>query len=237
MSLAKVSSIAPDGKILAPDTDHVLGDLRFRALLSDENWDQLPWRIRRRFSKRLAAGDTAIYVGEIVEAYLSKAGWLLAQALRLIGGPLPTSRDVDVAAVVSVTEDMRTGGQIWTRLYARRRGFPQVIHSAKRFAGRTGLEEYVGFGVGMELTLEVEDAAIVFRSAGYFLQILRRRFSLPAWAAAPEPRGASSTSRLTGSFSPGARYTPGSGSGPRRPLGGRCIGDCWGRLGAIFRPN
>jgi len=183
MSLARVSPIAPEGKILSPDTDHVLGDRRFRALLSDEKWDQLPWRIRHRFSKRLAGGNTAIYIGEIVESYLSDAGWLLAQVLRLVGGPLPTSRDVNVPAVVSVTEDMRTGGQIWTRLYARRKGFPQVIHSAKRFEGRTGLEEYIGLGVGMRLRIDVADAAIVFRSAGYFIQILHRRFSLPEWAA------------------------------------------------------
>ncbi len=186
MSLAGVSPLAAEVKVLAHGADHALSDLRFRALLSDEKWDQLPWRIRRRFSKRLSAGDTAIYIGEIVEAYLSKAGWLLAHGLRLIGGPLPTSRDVNVSTVVSVTEDMRTGGQIWTRLYARRKGFPQIIHSAKRFEGSTGLEEYIGFGIGMRLRVDVQDAAMVFRSAGYFLQILHSRFSLPAWAAPGE---------------------------------------------------
>jgi hypothetical protein len=178
MRFARVSPTAPELKIADP----ALGDLRFRALLDDEKWDQLPWRVRCRFSKRLAGGDTAIYVGEIVECHLSMAGWLLAQALRLVGGPLPTSRDVHVPTVVTVTEDMRTGGQIWTRLYARRNGFPQVIHSAKRFAGSTGLEEYIGFGIGMRLTVDVQDTAMVFRSAGYFLQVLHRRFSLPAWA-------------------------------------------------------
>jgi hypothetical protein len=136
-----------------------LGDLRFRALLAEADWYELPLPIRRRFSKRLADGETAVYVGEILETHLSRAGWLLAQLLRLIGAPLPTASDSGVPSVVTVTEEMATGGQIWTRLYARRRSFPQVVHSSKRFAGRTGLEEYVGYGVGMALKLEVEDGA------------------------------------------------------------------------------
>jgi hypothetical protein len=177
------TTIARDGscRSLAPARE--LADRRFRALLSDEKWAELSPRVRRRFSKRLADGQTAIYIGEIIECRLSWAGWLLIQLLRLIGGPLPTSRDFGVPSIVTVMEDMRSGGQIWTRMYARRHGFPQVIHSAKRFAGRTGLEEYVGFGIGMELTAHVENSALMFRSGGYFLQILDRRFLFPAWAA------------------------------------------------------
>jgi hypothetical protein len=159
-----------------------LGDLRFRSLIGEANWRKLPLPIRRRFSKRLTGGATAVYVGTIVETHLSRVGWLFAQALRLIGAPLPTARDADVPSVVTVTEEMTTGGQIWTRLYARRQSFPQVIHSSKRFAGRTGLEEYVGYGVGMALAVEVADNALVFRSDGYFLEIFQHRFFLPAWA-------------------------------------------------------
>src|SRR4029450_11978184 len=139
-----------------------LGDLRFRALMTEADWASLPLAIRRRFSKRLAAGQTIVYAGEIVESWMSRAGWWLAQAARLIGAPLPPTRDtqgrrtrvpvVHVASVVTVTEDVATSGQIWSRLYARRKGFPQVIHSSKRFAGPTGLEEYVGWGIGMTLT-------------------------------------------------------------------------------------
>ncbi len=167
---------------IAPAADLALGDLRFRQLLSDEAWAALPPPIRQRFSKRLADGRTAIYVGEIRETRISAAGWLLAQAGRLIGGPLPTCADVDVPTIVTVTEDMATGGQIWTRLYARRRGFPQIIHSSKRFAGPTGLEEYLGFGLSMALRVAVEDGALVFRSDAYLLKLLGRRLRLPGWA-------------------------------------------------------
>jgi Domain of unknown function (DUF4166) len=158
-----------------------IGDLRFRNLLPAPDWAKLPKAIRRRFSKRLADGATVVYAGEVLETWMSRAGWLLVQALRVIGAPLPTDRSVHVPSVVSVTEDMATGGQIWTRLYARRNGFPQVVHSSKRFAGPTGLEEYVGYGVGMSLTIHVIDEALVFRSRDYFLELFGRRLRLPAW--------------------------------------------------------
>ena len=162
--------------------DDSLGDLRFRALLSEADWAALPAAVRRRFSKRLADGRTAIYVGEVLEAWTSRAGWLLVQALRQIGGPLPTSRDAHLPSVVTVTEDLASGGQVWTRLYVRRRGFPQVIQSSKRFTGPTGLEEHVGCGVGMTLTMRVEDRALVFRSHQYFVDFGRWRLTLPRWA-------------------------------------------------------
>ena len=158
-----------------------LGDLRFRALLGAEAWGRLPAAVRKRFSKRLSERRAAVYAGEIVETRMSRLGWLLAQVGRLIGGPLPLSRDAEVPATVMVTEDGANGGQIWTRIYGRHRGFPQVIHSSKRFQGPTGLDEYIGHGVGMALTVYADDYAIHFRSDHYFLHLLGRRFQLPKW--------------------------------------------------------
>jgi hypothetical protein len=161
----------------APSHCKLIDDHRFRALLSDEDWGRLPLAIWRRFSKRLAEGRTVVYVGEVDAANLSFAGWCIAQAVRLIGGPLPSTAETGVA----VTEDVASGGQIWTRMTGRRRGFPQVIHSCKRFAGPTGLEEYVGCGIGVALRICVANEALVFRSGGYFLQIGPSKWSLPAW--------------------------------------------------------
>jgi Domain of unknown function (DUF4166) len=164
----------------ATDTPHakLLDDHRFRALLPAEDWGRLPVAIWRRFSKRLVDGATAVYVEE---ASFSRAGWWIAQAARLIGGPLPTSTVTGVPMIVTVTEDAASGGQVWTRICARHHGFPQVIHSAKRFAGPTGLEEYVGFGISMALKVSVAHDALVFSSAGYALQLGPLRLPLPDW--------------------------------------------------------
>lgn len=156
-----------------------LTDLRFRQLLGREAWAALPDAVRQRFGKRLGAGQSANYAGEVEVCRMSASGWLLAQACRLIGAPLPLEREGGVAAVVSVTEDGASGGQVWSRIYARKRGFPQVIHSAKRFAGPTGLEEYLGGGIGIALTVSALEDGIRFTSDHYFFQIGRWRLRWP----------------------------------------------------------
>lgn len=158
-----------------------LGDLRFRGLLSAADWAKLPPAVRRRFSKRLKGGAATIYTGHVTLCAMSLPGWLVAQALRVVGAPLPLAGQSGLPTVVSVTEEGASGGQNWTRVYARKSGFPQVIHSTKRFSGPTGLEEYIGCGIRMALTLTVENGALVFSSAGYFADIGRLSFALPGW--------------------------------------------------------
>jgi hypothetical protein len=160
-----------------------LADLRFRALIGAEAWSRLPAAVRARFGKRLTGTDAAIYVGTIVESRITRFGRVLATLARLIGGPLPLFQDIGVPAVVTVTEDIAGGGQFWTRLYGRRRGFPQVIHSSKRFAGPTGLEEYLGFGFGIALVASADETGIFFRSDHYFLRLGRFRLRLPCLLA------------------------------------------------------
>ena len=184
MGSSAIAFEAPPSLDIAPKAAPIseLGDFRFRALMTETDWASLPLAIRRQFSKRLASGQSVVYAGEILESRMSRVGWCLAQAARLIGAPLPRrprSPNAHTASVVTVTGGI--GGQIWTRLYARRSGFPQVIHCSKRFAGPTGLEEYVGCGVGMALTVYARDGALVFRGKHYFVQLFGQRLVLPAW--------------------------------------------------------
>jgi Domain of unknown function (DUF4166) len=154
-------------------------DHRFRKLVAKADWEQLPAAVRKRFSKRLTGGATAVYVGNVTGFRITTFGKILAQALRLIGAPLPVFDHIQVPTVVTVTEDVKTGGQIWTRTYANRSGFPQVIHSAKLFSGPTGLEEHVGFGITMLLEVVACPEGLTFKSAGYQLKIAALRVALP----------------------------------------------------------
>lgn len=155
----------------------------FRRLLGDARWGSLPEATRRRFARHVGAHACISYVGEVVECRMHWAGWLLAQMARLAGAPLPLRRDTGTAASVSVTGDADGQGQYWTRQYGRRHGFPQVIHSCKRFAGPTGLEEYLGLGIGIALTLDAIDGSLLFLGDHYFLQLGQLRLRLPQWLA------------------------------------------------------
>jgi hypothetical protein len=158
-------------------------DVPFRRLLGEERWAHLPSATQRRFARHIAAGACISYVGEIVECRMSLGGRLLAQACRLVGAPLPLRRDTGVAASVSVTGDASGLAQYWTRQYGCRQGFPQVIHSAKRFAGPTGLEEYLGLGLGIALRLRAVDGSLLFESDHYFVKLGPARLRIPRWLA------------------------------------------------------
>jgi hypothetical protein len=156
-----------------------VSDLRFRTLVGEAAWAELPEAVRRRFSKCLAPEETLIYPGAVIATELSRAGRVVSFLARAIGAPLPLTNGATGPALVVVTEDARLGGQTWLRIYARPGRFPQAIHSAKRFRGPTGLEEYVGCGIGMSLRVTVEGGALVFRSVAYFLELGRWRLPIP----------------------------------------------------------
>lgn len=172
-----VPDAAPDAQ--SSKRDAPLEDIRFRTLVGEEGWRRLPEAVRRRFSRCIASGEAHVYCGEVVATELSRGGRILAFLARAVGAPLPMTDGATGPAVVTVIEDAELGGQSWTRLYARPGAFPQTVHSAKRFRGPTGLEEYVGYGIGMALRVTVENEALVFRSMHYFLEIGHWRCRLP----------------------------------------------------------
>lgn len=154
---------------------------RFRALTGEAGWAELPEAVQRRFSKSIAADETVRYNGEVTETRLSSAGRVLAMLASVIGSPLPKHDGATGAATVTVTGNGTDGTQTWTRTYAVPGRAPQVICSKKRFRGETGLEEYVGGGIGMALDVGSEDGALTFRSRFYFFEVGPVRCRIPRW--------------------------------------------------------
>lgn len=159
-----------------------LGDIRFRQLFEDKDWNRLPRPVRRRFGRRVATGEALIYRGQVEYNRVNIWGRIINSVLRLIGAPLPLdTQNAGAAAVVTVTE-ATNGSQVWMRQYARqdtKRPFPQVIQSAKHFKGPTGIEEHIGVGIGMSLIPLVEEQELVFRAQDIFWDFGPLRLTLP----------------------------------------------------------
>lgn len=163
-----------------PPTAH-LHDARIARLLGRTNWRCLPAAIRRRFSHCVSTNEWVVFRGVVLVTDLTKTGWLLAQATRLIGGLLPLENQRDQPSVVTVTGEPDGNGQLWARSYPRHSQFPQVIHSAKRFEGPTGLVEQFGAGVGLALTLEAGRDRLIFHGDHFYLHCFGKRRRLPRW--------------------------------------------------------
>lgn len=154
---------------------------RFEKLVAPDRWAKLAPAIRKRFCKPIMAGESTVYQGQICETKMNLAGRVLAQTLRPFGAPLPLEPCTGGgAAIVTVTEAQNGVDQFWSRQYNRKRGFPQVIHSTKAFAGETGLEEGVGYGIGMTLRIEADGSHLRFVSERYFMTLFGKRIYLPA---------------------------------------------------------
>jgi len=154
-------------------------------------WSRLPAAVRCRFASHddIHGAGTRIYAGEVLATELSLAGVCLAHLARIVGAPMPFTGGATGATVVAVTNvpafaPDHIDAQVWTRSYARPGTFPQVIQSAKCFAGATGLEERLGFGLVMRLTTSAEGetgaAELVFTSAGYRWRLGPFEIPLPA---------------------------------------------------------
>lgn len=155
-------------------------DDRFKTLLGADAWHRLPKRVKARFSKFLSPDSIVVYRGRVLTSKLNRAGQVLARLAWLIGSPLPLDNDATGPATVIVTLNRKTSAQNWTRAYPRRCGTLQTIASEKRFQGPTGLEEYVGYGVGMTLRVSENNQSLVFSSERFFFEAGPLRLWVPA---------------------------------------------------------
>ena len=146
------------------------------ASLVGPSWSELPVRTRVRFG---VERGVVCYRGRVVVAECTRLGRVFRQLARLVGSPLPFDDTIGPAAVVVMV--IGSGSSSWTRVYRRNGGRAQAIRSVKRFAGPTGLEEFLGAGLCMALRARAKNASLVFEIAGYSLALGNLRIPLPSW--------------------------------------------------------
>lgn len=150
----------------------------FHRLLGGPAWRRLPAAVQARFAVTAHLTPTRYDGAMVVRASLY--GRLLAQVCRLLGTPLAPWTGEDVAVGVDVYNDA-TGALVWDRTYHFAGRKPLTVTSRKVVSPRGELVEVIQGGLGMVLALGVEDAALHFRSKGYFCRVAGLRLPIPAW--------------------------------------------------------
>jgi hypothetical protein len=149
----------------------------FRTLIGRAAWFQLPAPVRARFEHGAFARGPVFYPG-VMTVRASPVGRAIAEVCRLIGTPLAPGAGEDVPVTVEVRETP-DGGIEWLRTYHFRRRAPVEVGSCKRMSVEGELLEVVRGGLGMRLAVTVEDHALHFRSAQYFLETPAGRAPIP----------------------------------------------------------
>jgi len=152
----------------------------FAALVGPAGWERLAPAIRRRFTDAPAAGRPIRYQGVMSRVDCSSAGWLLAQACRLIGTPFAPHRGQDVPVTITLRKEPADGAILWQRDYHYPGRAPIRVRSVKRGTGADGLLECVGAGFAMCLDVSEAGGALHFRCDRYVWRLGRWSVRLPA---------------------------------------------------------
>ena len=175
-TLARVSEAGPPSSraLLAPEA-------AIAEALGPAAWGRLSPAIRARFDARALALGPVHHRGVMGAVRCSRLGWLFAQASRLFGTPLAPGGGRDVPVEVRVFRDRRRNGVTWERRYRFPGRPPVTVASTKCRDAEGGFLEVTAGGLGMWLDLFEADGRLCFRSRGYFIEGLGRRWTLPDW--------------------------------------------------------
>ena len=153
----------------------------FARVVGAAAWSRLAPPIRQRFSEKPKHGEAIHYDGIMHVVHCSAAGWLLAQAARLIGTPFALHAGTDVPVTITLRGIDHGAAIVWERTYWYPDHPAAVVSSEKRMAADGGLLECVGAGIAMRLALEERCGALHFLSLGYFCKVGFWRIPLPNW--------------------------------------------------------
>jgi len=154
-------------------------DPTYRTLLGELAWRRLGPAIRDRFAVKPRRGGAIRYAGVMHEVRRSRAGWLIAQACRLLGTPLVAAAGRDVPVTVTLHAEAGGDGIVWERCYRFAEAAPVLAVSVKKAVPGEGLLECVGGGFGMRLRIFEQDRALHFVSVGFFWRCGRAVVPIP----------------------------------------------------------
>lgn len=159
----------------------VRADGSYREALGAAAWSRLSAEVRARFAVGPAAAQAICFAGTMHRVELSAAGWLFAQACRLIGTPLAPRNGRHVPMRIELQADEELGGVSWQRIYEFSPRQRYIVRSTKCKGGPGEFVEHIGRGFSMRLDLAEENGNLVFRSTAYQCRLFGRTVRIPDW--------------------------------------------------------
>ena len=155
------------------------GELFKRVL--GAKWQQLHPDIQARFDKNPLPNQPLYYQGQLSELSCSHFGRLLGfLTMPLIKGALIPFNDAHFPVDIEVYSKPNCRDIFKQRIYRLHNRKPIQFTSFMREGKNGEVLEYVGFGLGMKLVLEVHQGNLYFTSDGYFWDILGILVPIPA---------------------------------------------------------
>lgn len=152
----------------------------FKKILGAE-WGKLHPDIQRRFGHHPAPGQPLLYRGLLSELTSSRFGKLLGYlTLPFLKGALMPYDDADFPVDIEVYSKPASPCIFKQRIYRLHGRQPVRFTSYMQESERGEVLEYVGWGLGMKLLLDVRDGNLHFTSDGYFWRLFGWRMPLPA---------------------------------------------------------
>ena len=155
------------------------GELFKRVL--GAKWQQLHPDIQARFDKNPLPNQPLYYQGQLSELSCSHFGRLLGfLTMPLIKGALIPFNDAHFPVDIEVYSKPNCRDIFKQRIYRLHNRKPIQFTSFMREGKNGEVLEYVGFGLGMKLVLEVHQGNLYFTSDGYFWDIFGVLVPIPA---------------------------------------------------------
>ena len=155
------------------------GELFKRVL--GAKWQQLHPDIQARFDKNPLPNQPLYYQGQLSELSCSHFGRLLGfLTMPLIKGALIPFNDAHFPVDIEVYSKPNCRDIFKQRIYRLHNRKPIQFTSFMREGKNGEVLEYVGFGLGMKLVLEVHQGNLYFTSDGYFWDIVGVLVPIPA---------------------------------------------------------
>lgn len=146
-----------------------------------ENWYHLAEIVRQHYDITPGEKSRMIIKGEMDEVYHSVIAKLFILPGRIFGALVPYKGRNIPTEVRNWTSEENTKAMFWYRTLDFPNKPPLIFASRMEHIKDDEIIEYVRYGMGIRMSMSVEDGALIFKSKGYVWKVGGLKVPIPTW--------------------------------------------------------